>query len=261
MNILITGGNGYIAKGLYAGLKDLYNVTCVTRKDFDLTNYAQTSRWFADKHFDVIIHTAVVGGTRLVADDDSVLANNLSMYYNLVSLEDRFDRFITFGSGAELTMPWGPYGFSKRIIAESMKNREKCYNLRIRAVFDENELDTRFIKGNILRYVNHEPIIVHQNKYMDFFYMDDLVSLVRYYVQAKDPIQEVDCCYNYCLTLLEIANYINSLDDHKVDIKTQSDGMGDAYTGHYLPILNPLVGLAEGIKKAYIKIKQTTNHK
>jgi UDP-glucose 4-epimerase len=254
-SVLITGGNGYIAKSLCAELNNLYDVTLVTRLDFDLTNYAQTSRWFADKHFDVVIHTAVAGGTRLVADDSSVLNNNLSMYYNLVSLEDRFDRFITFGSGAELTMPWEPYGFSKRIIAESMKKREKYYNLRIRAVFDENELDTRFIKGNLLRYINHEPMIIHQNKYMDFFYMEDLVSLVRYYIKAVDPIQEIDCCYNYSLTLLEIANYINNLDDHKVDIKIQSEGMGDAYAGNYLPVLSPLVGLAKGIDQTYRKLQ------
>lgn len=255
IKVLITGGNGYIAKSLYAGLSSLYDVTCVTRLDFDLTHYAQTSRWFADKHFDVVIHTAVAGGTRLVADDDSVLSDNLSMYYNLVSLEDHFDRFITFGSGAELTMPWGPYGFSKRIIAESMKNKDRYYNLRIRAVFDENELGTRFIKGNLLRYINHEPMVIHQNKYMDFFYMEDLVSLVRYYIKAVDPIQEIDCCYNYSLTLSEIANYINNLDDHKVVIKIQSESIGDAYTGSYLPVLSPLVGLAEGISRVYNKLR------
>ena len=255
MDVLITGGNGYIAKSLYKDLKATHNVTCISRKDFDLTDYAQTSRWFEGKYFDVVIHAAVVGGMRLIADDVSVLNKNLSMYYNLVSLEEHFGRFITFGSGAEVTMPWEPYGFSKRIIAESVKSREKCYNLRIRAVFDENELDTRFIKSNLLKYINHEPMIIHQNKYMDFFYMEDLASLVRYYIQAEDPIQEVDCCYNYSLTLSEIANYINNLDDHKVDIKIQSEGMGDAYTGHYLPVLSPLVGLADGIRRTYSKLK------
>ena len=255
MNILITGGNGYIAKSLYEGLKATYNITCISRKDFDLTNYAQTSRWFEGKYFDVVLHTAVVGGMRLIADDESVLNKNLSMYYNLVSLEEHFGRFITFGSGAELTMPWEPYGFSKRIIAESMRKRDKYYNLRIRAVFDEHELDTRFIKSNLLKYTNHEPMVIHQNKYMDFYYMEDLVSLVGHYTTAKDLPHEVDCCYNYSLSLSEIANYINNLDHHKVDIKIQSEGVGDAYIGNYLPVLSPLVGLAEGISRTYQKLK------
>jgi UDP-glucose 4-epimerase len=260
MKILITGGNGYIAKSLYTKLNGSYDITCITRRDFDLTDYNQTFRWFADKHFDVVIHTAVSGGSRLVAADEGVIDRNLRMYYNLVSLEDHFDRFITFGSGAEITMPWEPYGFSKRIIAESMKKRDKYYNLRIRAVFDENELDTRFIKSNLLKYIKHEPMIIHQNKYMDFFYMEDLVSLVNYYIKAKDPIQDVDCCYNYNLTLSEIASYINTLDDHKVGIKIQTEGMSDAYVGTYLPVLSPLVGLSEGINRVYNKLKNSNGH-
>jgi GDP-L-fucose synthase len=156
-------------------------------------------------------------------------------------------------------MSWEPYGFSKRIIAESMKSKDNYYNLRIRAVFDENELDTRFIKGNLLRYMNHEPMVIHQNRYMDFFYMEDLISLVDYYIKAKDPVKEVDCCYNYNLTLSEIAAYINTLDTHQVGVKIQNEGMADAYVGNYLPVLSPLVGLANGIKKAYIKIKTNNN--
>jgi len=138
-----------------------------------------------------------------------------------------------------------------------MKKRDKYYNLRIRAVFDENELDTRFIKANLINYIEHKPMVIHQNKYMDFFYMEDLVSLVNYYIKAKDPIQEVDCCYNHNLTLSEIANYINTLSDYKVEIKTQIEGMTDAYVGNYLPILNPLVGLADGIKQTYHKLKHS----
>lgn len=98
-------------------------------------------------------------------------------------------------------------------------------------------------------------MVIHQNKYMDFFYMEDLVSLVDYYITAKDPVQEVDCCYNYNLTLSEIANCINTLGNHSVEIKTQVEGMGNAYVGNYLPVLRPLVGLKESINIVYNKLK------
>lgn len=256
MKILITGGNGYIARNLFQQLRSDFDVTTITRQEFDLADHAQTCRWFEGKYYDVVIHTAVVGGLRTVADDDSVVSKNLMMYYNLVACEECFGRFIAFGSGAEVSTPWEPYGFSKRIIAESMKHRSKYFNLRIRAVFSEDELGTRFIKANLLRYINHEPMVIHQDKYMDFFYMDDLVSLVKFYITAKDPIlQDIDCCYNYNLTLLEIAKYINTLDEHKVSIKVQIDGTAPAYVGQYQPVLSPLVGLAEGMRRTYIKLK------
>ena len=44
MNILITGGNGYIAKSLHNALKDKYNVLSVSRDNFDLTNLDNESR-------------------------------------------------------------------------------------------------------------------------------------------------------------------------------------------------------------------------
>jgi len=97
MKILITGGNGYIAKSLRQGLRGEYEIVIATRQDFDLTNYSQTSRWFEGKYFDVVVHTAVVGGTRLAIDDESVVNRNLLMYYNLVAMEEQFGRFITFG--------------------------------------------------------------------------------------------------------------------------------------------------------------------
>ena len=47
MNILITGGNGYIAKSLIDKLKHLstYNITSITREDFDLTNKSHTDKY------------------------------------------------------------------------------------------------------------------------------------------------------------------------------------------------------------------------
>ena len=69
MNILITGGNGYIAKSL---ANNLNNVTSITRKDFDLTDRHATDKWFEEKYFDVIIHTAVKGGSRLLVDGGNI---------------------------------------------------------------------------------------------------------------------------------------------------------------------------------------------
>ena len=76
MNILITGGNGYIAKSLSDGLwrgMNRHHITSITRNDFDLTDREATNKWFEDKYFDVVIHTAVVGGSRLHNDNADVL--------------------------------------------------------------------------------------------------------------------------------------------------------------------------------------------
>ncbi len=252
--ILITGGNGYIAKSLYNSLKNSYEITTINRNNFDLNHFKVLDSYLKHKYFDVVIHCAVSGGSRLKEDITNDMDNNLQMYYNLLNCRDRFGKLIHFGSGAEITQPESPYGLSKRVIAKSILEQQNFYNIRIFAVFDENELDTRFIKGNIKRYVNKEPIIIHQDKLMDFFYMKDLISLVDYYIQNENPPKEIDCSYSESHSLFNIANMINNLDTHKVHITFNQNEMGEKYCGNSNILLN-YIGLEEGIKQVYNKSK------
>lgn len=253
--ILITGGDGYIAKSLYNSLKNSYEITTLTRNNFDLNHFKVLDSYLKHKYFDVVIHCAVSGGSRLKEDTIGDMDNNLQMYYNLLNCKDRFGKLIHFGSGAEITQPESPYGLSKRVIAKSILEQENFYNIRIFAVFDENELDTRFIKGNIQRYINKEQIIIHQDKFMDFFYMKDLVSLVDYYIQNENPPKEIDCLYSESHSLFNIANMINNLDTHKVHITFNQNEMGEKYCGNSNILLN-YIGLEEGIKQVYNKLKK-----
>jgi GDP-L-fucose synthase len=256
MRVLITGGNGYIARSLAKKLQyPESNVVCVGRKDFDLTNQKETAEFFKYNYFDVVIHTAVVGGSRLKKDDADVVDQNLMMYYNLVTNQKSFGKLITFGSGAELYAKETPYGLSKHIIRKSMELKPNYYNLRIFGVFDENELDTRFIKSSIKKYINKEPINIHQNKFMDFFYMEDLVSLIKFYIFNDKLEKEINCNYPETITLLDIANYINTLSDYKVNINIENENLGSGYMGQFNNIGLNYIGLKEGIKKIYNALK------
>jgi dTDP-4-dehydrorhamnose reductase len=254
MKILITGGNGYIAKSLYNAFKDKYDITCITRQDFDLTDSFETTKYLSDKYFDIVIHCAVSGGSRLRPDTWGDMDNNLKMYYNLLNCKNKFGALIHFGSGAETNAPESPYGLSKRVIANSISKIPNFYNIKIFGMFDENELDTRFIKGNIKRYINKEPIVIHQDKFMDFFYIKDLISLVDYYIINDNVPKQIDCSYIGLYKLSEVANIINDLDDHKVDIQIEKEGTALSYYGTANVLLD-FIGLKEGIKMVYNKLK------
>jgi GDP-L-fucose synthase len=254
MKILITGGNGYIAKSLYNAFKDKYDVTCITRQDFDLTAFQLMNEFFQNKYFNVVIHCAVQGGSRLKTESYKDMDVNLTSYYNLLQHKPHYNKLIHFGSGAETNSPESPYGLSKRVIAKSISEIDNFYNIKIFGVFDENELDTRFIKGNIKRYINKEPIIIHQDKYMDFFYMKDLISLVDYYINNDNPPKQIDCSYSILCKLSDIANMINTLDDYKVDIKIEKDKLELSYYGESNISLD-FIGLEQGIKEVYNKLK------
>jgi len=253
MKILITGKNGYIAKGLANKLKEKHSIIGIGKDDFDLTNRESTNKWFKDKHFDVIIHTAIVGGSRLKQDDEKVFFQNLSMFYNLLSNQDKFNQLISFGSGAELGYPMDPYGLSKNIINRIIQNEPKFNNIRIFAVFDENELERRFIISNVKRYINKEPMIIHQDKFMDFIYMEDLVSLVKFSI-LHPSINVIDCCYQEKHKLSDIAKIINNLSDYQVPIEISSKELASSYTGIYNELRIKFIGLEKAIKQIYEKL-------
>jgi len=257
MKILITGGGGFIGKNLSEEL-DGYDITSITRNDFDLTDINSVNKFFKNKNFDVVIHTAIVGGNRMKIDSDETLTQNLLMFNNLVENKTHFKKLINFGSGAEINSPNSPYGISKKIISNIISKNDDFYNIILFAVFNEKELNSRFIKSNMLNYMNKKPMIIHQNKYMDFFHMTDLISLVKFYINNKVLPKSIDCSYQKKVTLKDVVNMINNLSDYKVPIIIEKDGLDKSYLGNDL-FLNDLplnlIGLEEGIKKTYKSYK------
>jgi UDP-glucose 4-epimerase len=258
MRVLITGANGYIGKTLHNALKDNHKVSGINRQVVDLLDSAAVRSYFngAD-YFDVVIHCATAGATSPRSEDWNIMDNNLRMYYNLLQNRECYGRLIHFGSGAETYLPSTPYGYSKKVIAKSILNQDNFYNIKIFGVFDENELDTRFIKANIKRYLNKQPMQIDEVKFMDFFYMEDLISVVKYYIGEKKPPKEFDCVYSETShTLFGLATLINDLDDYKVEI-VYGEKIGDDYVSKYRSQLPyGFIGLEEGIKNVYYKLKQ-----
>ena len=253
MNVLITGANGYIAKSLIESLSSEHSIICLSREEADLASLVELNKFF-DKHpiFDAVIHTAITGGRRTKPEDSETIDQNIKMYYNLLENRNSFCRFISFGSGAELLALNTPYGISKRLIAESMKDKDKFTNIRIFGCFDHNEADNRFIKGNIIRYINKEPIQIYENKQMDFFFMEDLVSVVKYCLAQENPPKEINCSYKEKHSLHQIAEIINKLGNYNVLISSNNSS-GKDYIGEFnLPV--PYIGLEKGIRSVYDKL-------
>jgi len=253
MKILITGANGYIGKSLHNALKDEYDVTGITRNNFDLTDVDATFNFFIDKYFDVVIHCAIEGGYRLEKDGPDVIDNNLKMYYNLVDNKYHFNKLFHFGSGAEKQDTF--YGLSKKVINKSIQNKDNFHNIRIFAVFDENENDTRFVKANILKYINREDMEIFVNKHMDFFYMEDFITLIKYCIITDNLPKTIECSYDNSPTLYDVAQIINKIKDYKVNINIKNWELAPLFNGKFIDLGLNFVGLKQGIKNVYDKLK------
>ena len=55
MRLLITGGNGNLAKIINKHLLSEFEIVCITRKDFDLLSFQELTNYLSGKKFDVLI--------------------------------------------------------------------------------------------------------------------------------------------------------------------------------------------------------------
>jgi dTDP-4-dehydrorhamnose reductase len=259
MKILITGGNGYLAKRITKSLWEKYHILAPGRDELDLTDSKSVDKFFKDKYFDVVIHTAIKGAATPRDPDETISFWNLVMFYNLLSKKDHFSKLINIGSGAERYLTETPYGHSKSIINKLVYKYDNFYTLRIYGVFDEDELDTRFIKTSIKNVLQGDPIKIHQDKLMDFIYMPDLISIVEHYVTGKDLLKEVDCIYDDTVSLSNIAKQINTISVNKVPINIVDPLPGQNYIGTYSELPIAFVGLEQGIRNVYKKLADAAN--
>jgi nucleoside-diphosphate-sugar epimerase len=269
-SILITGSNGFIARNIAERLKDC-DVTLTNRSNLNPLNSEEVDSFFKDKYFDVVFHTAIKGGSRLNPDQPNFVYENCLMHFNILRNQNNFGKYISFGSGAEFdrstdinessdyysSFPLDPYGMSKLLIAKSGESFDKFFNLRIFNIFSEDELPTRMIKGNILKYINKENLIIHQDKFMDFMYFDDFMKVINFYIENDICPKYINCCYKKKYLLSSITNIINNLSSHKVDIKIENSEMGNTYVGKFdLNKLDIKINdLQTGIEMCYYKIK------
>ena len=102
--------------------------------------------------------------------------------------------------------------------------------------------------------MNNQDIEIFQNKYMDFFYMLDFITLIDYCIN-KDIPKIVDCCYNSSPTLYDVAQIINNLDNHKININFKKWELASPFNGEFTDLGLTFIGLEQGIKNVYNILK------
>lgn len=287
MNIAITGANGFLGKILQNHFSQSeHKVHCLTRENIDLLDRNKVGLYFLENDIDVIFHTAITGGRRTRKDSELDFYNNIKMFEILDSLAGNSKIMFNFASGAEYDrsrdiffasekdlgdkIPLDFYGLSKYIISsQAINSKNSWVNLRIFNCFGVTEKDDRMIKGSILKKLNGEKIIVHQNRYMDFFHKDDLLKVVDFYL---DNISQLDVLPNDInlsygknsgiKTLYSIAEYIDSLEEPRVGVEVEKAGYSKSYCGNNsnLRKLNlKLDGIKKSIRLVYNDLKNNND--
>ena len=278
MKILITGGSGYIARNLKRLLiNNGDKVSAPSHSQLDLLNSKILEEYLSREQFDVIIHTASNGGKRGVIDTfENTYVPNMLMYENLCACRPNQTPIITFGSGAEFdrrrpvrneyassilfNFPLDPYGLSKNMITRrAITYGKNIWVLRLFGCFNYDEDNSRFIKSCILCIKENRPIIIHQQKTMDFFFLDDIIPVLRrIFKNIMSPgfdmnPTHVNLTYIQKHGLIGIAQMIAfQMKNPHHEIIIENPGIGPEYTGDGGVLSStgiPLVGLNEGIRR------------
>jgi nucleoside-diphosphate-sugar epimerase len=183
MRVCVLGAAGFIGKNL---LRDTDWVG-VTRQELDLTDPEAVKEYFRKHEYDVVIHCAVIGGSRLRPDDGEVFYKNLLMFENVVVAFK--GKLIYFSSGAALrgNPPSDPYGMSKWLIDRRIETLPNAYSLRIWGCYGPGEPSTRF--SAVCKKEGH--VVINQDRYFDFIDVEDVRKIVREYVSCKWEMPKV----------------------------------------------------------------------
>ena len=268
MKILLTGGNGNIAKTIKKNMSNYYDITSPSRNELNILNFEEIKIFLNNNNYDILIHTAIEGGRRTKEDEKFIVKNNLLMFENILYFVNRFKMIINLDSGAIYdrstdilnrkeddisTIPTDYYGFSKYIIYKRSLQYYNIYNFRIFNIFHTNEEPDRFIKSCFLSKKNKTPITIYEDKYFDFVYEDDFIKIIKYYADnfTKQEILEktINICYEQKYKLSDIAKLILKDENSKL-IQILNNNFNKNYSGDCSKLYKfnlPLIGLSKSL--------------
>jgi nucleoside-diphosphate-sugar epimerase len=214
--VCVLGAGGFVGKNLLRGT----DWVGVTRRDLDLTDQRTVEKYFDTHTYDVVIHCAVMGGSRLAADDGWVTHKNLLMFENVVRVFK--GKLLYFSSGAALrgTPPTDPYGLSKWLIDRRIETIPGAHSLRIWGCYGPGELPTRF--SAVCKRDGH--VVIDRDRYFDFIDIEDVRKIVTEYVRSERNEKEYDLVYPNKLLLSEWAEKFGATWEVK-----DSTNLGESY--------------------------------
>lgn len=258
--ILFLGGSGFIGKEILPLMKlHGYDVEYPNSSELDLTNLLEVNNFFKNKFYDVIIFSAVQGRKTFLDKQWDTFYNNILMFENVYRYKNRTKLFINIDSGLSIQNNFEkyPYSFSKYCISQRVFPDTNSINLRLYGCFGHNEEKRRHFVGNILRYINKEPMVIHQDRIFDFIYSGDLYKIIDWVIKNRTNTlpKNIDCTYTEKYKLSDICNLINTLDDYKVDIFIENSEIGDEYTSSLNDVPIKYDGMFSGIQQCFKNLR------
>lgn len=257
LHVLITGANGFAGRHLKEYLNNKYVLFTPSHSELNLLNENEVDDFFKKNDIDIVVHTALVGGSREEEAQESALNQNLKMFFNIIKNKKRFKKMIHCGSGAEYDkrlpivevteddfdkrIPIDEYGFGKYVCSKYIENTKDIVCLRIFALYGPGEnYRYRFISNAICRNIYGLSIKMKQNVYFDYIYINDFVRIVEYFIENKVKHKFYNIGTGKRITIKTIAEKINNIVNNKSKIIFKKNGLNNEYSCNNKRLVNEL---------------------
>lgn len=249
MNILLTGGSGFIGKNIKNSfLSKEYNILAPSSNDLNLLDQKSVSNFFEKNKIDFIIHSACKPSHRNAKDLNKIFYSDMLMFLNLVNQHKYFKKMIVLSSGAiydqrfdikkvkeddyKKRLPIDEHALFRWLAADYIKQSKKIIELRIFGIFGQFEdYSIRFISNLICKSIFDLPLSMNQNRKFDYIYVKDLIPIINFFLKNKVSSNCYNVTPNKSFELLTIAKKINKISGKNLKIEIKEKKIGYEYTG------------------------------
>jgi nucleoside-diphosphate-sugar epimerase len=282
MNILITGGNGFLGfnlvkkflsegHNLYVFSKDTSNLKTLETEiqiNYSYTNEINSHKEAIHKFSpDIVIHCGWSGGNSYKdINDVKQVHDNISPGVDFIKILGELPKktkFIGFGSFLEYgdypnpikesfkENPLTLYGLSKYTFKNYSKMLCDFYGmewvwLRPCYVYGPYDVKTRLVPSLINKFLNNETVLLDEcNKNIDYLYVDDFVELT-YKLILTNNIGVFNVCSGVSYNLKKLINMIYTLSESKSQLIFDSK-LNREFTSPYICGNNSKIVYATGI--------------
>lgn len=276
MNILLTGGSGFIGRNILEQFQGRHVVFPPGHHDLDLSDQQAVDVWFSSHDIDVVIHGAIKPGHRNAKDFSDLLDMDLRMFFNLLkNVEERpWIRMFNIGSGSCYDMrhyaplmkesyfgahiPVDATGFAKYVISNGCIRSKNVYDLRVFGIFGKYEdYAIRFISNAICKNLMRLPITIKQDRMFHYLWIDDFIRILEDLFTVPISSPAINVTPDDTISLLALGQFVNELSGKdQLPILVSTLGMGIEYSGDNSILRSIQPGLAftpirDSVEKLY----------
>lgn len=249
IKILLAGGTGFIGRNILETLGQKYEFLAPSKEELDLRREADVFKYLERTRPDVVINAVSTGGPGQEKEEGEAgrLINSLKTFFCMIGPKKFYKKMIFFGSGAmydkkrnlekvketELGkfIPTDEYGLYKYICSEYAEKAKDIICLNLFGVFGKYEdYRFKFMSNVIVKNLLKQDIVINQNVIFDYIFIDDLMSIVDYFILNESKFQNYNTVPDKSIDLITIANIVNEISDYKSKIIVLNKGLNNEYT-------------------------------